>query len=69
MSGESQRLLFAVDQLAVDDDIKHAARAFDQLNVHAIGFFNCGRQTGGLWGVVSHSAKRDADVHRLSCEI
>lgn len=55
--------MLAVNQLAINFHVKDAALAFNQLAVDAIGFFNCGRQTGGLRCVVSHHAKSDFDLH------
>lgn len=60
---EAKCFMLAVDQLAIDFHVKNAALAFDKLGINTLGFFNCGRQTGGLWGIVSHHAECDFDTH------
>ena len=51
------------DQIAVDDDVKYPARAFDEFGLDAELAFDCLRQTGSLGQVVSHDAVFDADLH------
>ncbi len=65
MLWESTQLFFAEDQLAVDHHLKNTATTFDQADFYTILFIQIGRQTGGLWGVVSLYAILNADIHRL----
>ena len=65
MRRESAGLVLAVDATTIGLDIENAASAGDQRCVEAKLFLDRGRQTGGLWLVVSLHAKRDADFHEL----
>ncbi len=57
------RIELAVDDLAVNFDVENAASACDQCGIDPFGFFDCGRQTGGLWRVVSLHAVGDGNLH------
>ena len=63
MCGKTKRFILAVNQSAVDFDVKNSTIAFDQLCVNAFGLLNGGRQTGGLRCVVSHNAIGDFNLH------
>lgn len=63
MLGETSGLTLRVNQLAVNDDIKHTAAPFDQLSNHPRLCLDRVRQTGGLRGVVSLYAVRDRNLH------
>lgn len=65
MLRESIFLVFAEDQLTIDDDVKDPAGAFDELGFDAKLVFDCLRQTGGLGQVISHTAVFDADLHAV----
>ena len=47
------------DELAVGDDVELATRARGHVGVDAERLLDRGRQTGGLWQVVSHLAVAD----------
>ncbi len=55
--------VFAVNQLAIGHDVKNATATFDEFDFKSVGFLNCGRQTGGLRGVVSLNAVGDGNLH------
>ena len=55
--------MLGVDQVAIHDDVKDSASAFDQFCLESRRFLNGIRQTGGLRGVVSLYAVGDADSH------
>lgn len=56
-------LVLAVDQLPVGDDLEDAASTGNQCRLDTESLLNRGRQTGGLWFVVSRHAVGDANVH------
>jgi hypothetical protein len=56
--------VLAVDSLAIDVDIEHAAAAADEFRLDVEFILDSGRQTGGLGQVVSLYAVRNADSHR-----
>ncbi len=58
--------MLAVNQFAVQLNIKDAALAFDKINVQLCFLSDCGRQTGGLGGVISHDTIRDPHLHQFS---
>ena len=61
-----------MNDFAIHFHFKNAAPAWDQgqiLDALAKGAQQLARQTDGLWGVVSHHAKRNCNVHGLSCLI
>ena len=58
------QFFFAEDQVAVDDNLEDSATTLDEADFHTIFFIQVGRQTGGLWKVVSLNAVLDADIHR-----
>ena len=65
--GELPDLLFGMDELAIDFDIKDPAGTGDEsqvLDARTEGVEQSGRQTDGLWLVVSHGAVFDLQVHR-----
>ena len=64
MRWKTAGLLLAVDAAAIDHDVEDAASASDQRRVDAELLFDRGRQTGGLWFVVSLHAVGDADLHK-----
>ena len=59
MCGESVGVELAVNQFAVDMHIEDSAFAGDEFGVDVFRIFDCGRQTGGLWLVVSLHAVFD----------
>ena len=63
MFGEAARLVLRVDELSVDDDVEDATVALDQLRIDIHRLLDLGRQTGGLWKVVSAHAVLDRDLH------
>ena len=60
---EPSQLLLGEDQRPIDDDLEGAVTAFDQLDTVAEFILDAGRQTGGLWPVVSFHAISDRDLH------
>ena len=56
-------LALAVDAVTIDLDIEDAASARNQRHVEAEFLLDRGRQTGGLWFVVSLHAEGDPDLH------
>ena len=60
------RLVFREDLLAVDDDVEDTALAGDDLCCHSELTGDRGRQTGGLWPVVSTDAIGNGDVHTVT---
>jgi hypothetical protein len=58
--------VLAVDLLAVDGDVEDPAAPFDQLGFDVVLLLDSGRQTGGLWQVVSGAAVLDRDLHPVS---
>jgi len=52
--GESSRLSLGINQVPVDDNIKHTAASGNQLRFHTDGLPKLFRQTGGLGHVVSN---------------
>ena len=66
MRGKAMRLVLREDFLSVDDDVEHAAVARDDLGLQPELTLNRGRQTGGLWLVVSTDAIGDGDVHTVT---
>ncbi len=63
MFREAAGLFLAVDQLAVDLDVKDSPAAFDEFNVDVEFGLNRIRQTGGLGRVVSLYAILNGNVH------
>ena len=64
--GELAGLELGVEQLAVDGDLEAAAAGRDELEVVdllLVSVQQLGRQTDGLWLVVSHRTVLDLDVH------
>lgn len=61
--GKTQSLVLAVNHFAIDLDVKNAPLAGNQFDVDAFGRLDGGRQTGGLWCVVSHRAISNFDLH------
>ncbi len=57
--GKPIGLVFAEDHLAVDDDVKDSACAFDEIRVNTTVILDCGGQTGRLGFVVSLHAVGD----------
>lgn len=57
--------VFGVNQFAVNMNVKDATRLGDQLGLKTKFLLNCGRQTGGLWFVVSLVAVGNRDIHDL----
>lgn len=59
-----------VDKFVVEFYIENAAAALDEGDFGASFFFDSGRQTGGLWCVVSLHAVGNRNFHRKSpcCE-
>jgi hypothetical protein len=53
VSGEATDLVLREDELSIHDNIKDAVGALDQLWLDAELIGDSGRQTGGLWKVVS----------------
>jgi GNAT superfamily N-acetyltransferase len=66
MLGEAMRLVLGEDLLSVGDDVEDAAVAGDDLDPQPELSLNRGRQTGGLWPVVSTDAIGDGDVHTVT---
>ena len=64
MLRKAGQFFFAEDQVAVDDNLEDSATTLDEADFHTIFFIQVGRQTGGLWKVVSLYAVLDADIHR-----
>ena len=60
---EATGLALAVDAVTVDLDIEDAASARDQRGVVSEFLLDRGRQTGGLWFVVSLHTEGDLDLH------
>jgi hypothetical protein len=52
--------------VVVDSYVEDAAAALDQLALDTVLGLDCGRQTGGLWQVVSLAAVLNADFHACS---
>jgi hypothetical protein len=63
MGGKPERFVFAVNQLAVQFNVKNAAFAFHKIDVELCFLLDCGRQTGGLWSVISHNTIRNPHLH------
>ncbi len=64
--GEAVRFVFAVDVRPVNFDVEDASSAFDQFRPGARASFDCVRQTGGLWEIVSLNAIGDRNLHARS---
>ena len=60
------RLVLREDLLPVGDDVEDAAVAGNDLGLQPELTLDRGRQTGGLWPVVSTDAIRDGDVHTVT---
>ena len=60
------RLVLRENLLPVDDNVEDAAVAGDDLGLQPELTLNRGRQTGGLWLVVSTDAIGDGDVHTVT---
>lgn len=60
------RLVLRENLLSVDGDVEHAAVARDDDGLQPELALNRGRQTGGLWTIVSADAIRDGDVHTVT---
>ena len=63
MRREAAGLTLAVDAMTVELDIEDATSAGNQRRVEAEFLLDRGRQTGGLWFVVSLHAEGDAKFH------
>lgn len=64
--------MLAIDFLAVDDHVKDALVADDRVYGYLVFtefLAELGRQTGGLWGVVSNSTVGDLDFHHAVASI
>ena len=61
--GEAAGLVLGVDPVAVNLHVEYPAVALDQRRVDAVLCLDCGRQTGGLWQIVSAYAVFDCDLH------
>lgn len=66
MCGKPERFVLAVNQFAVQLNIKNAALALDKIHVDLFCLPDRGRQTGGLGCVVSHDTIRDLHLHSFS---
>jgi GNAT superfamily N-acetyltransferase len=66
MVGKPMRLVLRENLLSVDGDVEHAAVARDDDGLQPELALNRGRQTGGLWTIVSTDAIRDGDVHTVT---
>ena len=64
--GELASLTLGIDQVAVDFDVKDAARSFDHFGVDASFLLDDGRHTGGLGAVVSLHTKLNGDFHDVT---
>jgi hypothetical protein len=61
---EPPELLFRKGELAVDGDLEHTARPFDELDLGTVLFFESRPRTEGSGQVVSRHAVFDPDLHR-----
>ena len=59
-------LVFTVNQLTVNHDIKHSPFTLDEINGDAFFLLNGGRQTGGLRCIVSQNAVGNRHLHFFS---
>ena len=66
MLRKAMRLVLREDLLSVDLDVEDAALAGDDLGLQPELALNRGRQTGGLWPIVSTNAIGDGDVHTVT---
>ena len=62
--GEPPFLLLREDELAVDDDVEHAAAALHERDLDAARLADLSRQTGGSGEIASLLAVRDLHFHR-----
>lgn len=56
-------IVFRVDQVTVHFHVEDPAAAFNEFGINTEFSLDRGRQTGGLWSVVSHHAEFDRDFH------
>ncbi len=63
MLWKSAKFLFTKNEITVNAHFKHSTAALNHLSGHSILIVDLGRQTGGLWGVVSLHAIFDTDLH------
>ena len=61
--GEPLFLLLGEDELTVGDDVELATGADEHLGIDAERLRDRGRQTGGLWQIVSNFAVADRHLH------
>jgi hypothetical protein len=54
-----------INQFAVNRNVEHASRAFDELGFYTQCALYFGRQTGGLRQIVSGCAVSDGNLHDL----
>lgn len=60
---EAPLVMFRKDEFSVDFDIENPAGTRNEFGLDVMVLLDSGRQTGGLWPIVSTRAVRNSDDH------